>query len=60
MSNKQAKVKPGQLHCLRCGNIWWPKLPATFYTPKCCSVCKSRHWNTPKRDAVAVTKLVPA
>lgn len=48
MGNKKQGTMPGQLHCLRCGEDWWPEKPIEVYRPKCCPGCKSRKWDEPK------------
>lgn len=35
----------GQLHCLRCGFFWWPRVPGR---PKACPSCKHRQWDEAK------------
>jgi predicted Zn-ribbon and HTH transcriptional regulator len=38
-----------QLHCLRCGYVWFPRTPQL---PKVCAnlTCKSPYWDRPRRN----------
>ena len=35
-----------QVHCLKCGYVWWPKTPEK---PRVCPNCKSAWWDIPPK-----------
>jgi len=58
MKNKKPLAPaPGQLHCQRCGENWYPKIPKQFKTPKQCPACKSRYWDS-ERESSGRSKAV--
>jgi len=40
------RVKLPRLKCLRCGHEWIPQQEEV----KICPRCKTKHWDTPKKD----------